>query len=393
MLRTFSKYCLMLVVLHATGISAPAQEAVPTAPVILSAPDFINTLQQREWVSLNANGELEGKVNALNTDGELQSLADVSVALMLDGKEIAKAITDKDGAFAFAGVAPGTYALVAKSENAFSTYALHVLATGASLQTSLTVYAANIGEAKTRELVEANWVPEESAQSYYRNHQEDPLAESRKFNDSHRIRLQNGNLVGRVSRPGWGYSEQDLSGTVAHVLKNGEVVGTSSVKSDGFFTIAGLEPGVYDLFVGGEDGIAVVGFQAVAGTEGVAQKDVEGSVLVSAQTGYSDTLCCEMVQPVDIAPPVMQQEIVMDDPGVIIGEPVMGGGFAAPGGGFGGGMGGGGMGGGGLGGGGGAGIGGAGIGGLLGIAGLAVGVAALGNNDNFDPQNASIVVP
>lgn len=394
MLRTFTKYCLTLVVLHATGVSAPAQEAVSSAPVSVSAPEFINTLQQREWVSLNSEGILEGKVNGLNSAGELVTLADVNVALMLDGKEIAQAVTNKDGGFAFAGVQPGTYALVAKSSSAFSTYALHVLGTGEKLQTPLTVYAANIGEQKTRELVDASWVPEESASpNYYRNHQEDPLAGTRKFNDSHRIRLQNGNLVGRVSRPGWVYSDQDLSGTVAHVLKNGEVVGTAAVKTDGYFTIAGLEPGVYDLFVGGDDGIAVVGFQAVS-AESTAQKSGDGLLLVSAQSGYSDTLCCEMVQPVDVAPPVMQSSVVMSDPGVVVGDPVMGGGFAAPGGGFGapgGGFGGGGLGRAGFGGGGGGGLGGGigGIGGLLGIAGLAVGVAALSNNDNFTPPQAS----
>ena len=391
MLRTFTKYCIMLVVLHATGISAPAQEAVPGAPVSVTAPEFINALQQREWVSLNSEGALQGKVNALNSVGELESLADVSVALMLDGKLVAQATTAKDGAFAFAGIAPGTFALVAKSESAFSTYALHVLASGDNLQSSLTVYAANLGEEKTRQLVDESWVPEDSASpNYYRNHQVDPLAGSRKFNDSHRIRLQNGNLVGRVSRPGWVYSEQDLSGSVAHVLKNGEVVGTAAVKKDGYFTIAGLEPGVYDLFVGGDDGIAVVGFQAVF-SESTAHKAGEGSLLVSAQAGYGDTLCCEMVQPMDISAPVAQG-VVMNDPGVIIGDPVMGGGFAAPGGGGGFGGGRGGFGGGGGGGGGGFG-GGGGIGGLLGIAGLAVGVAALGNNDNFNPPNASLIVP
>jgi uncharacterized membrane protein YgcG len=392
MLRKFTKYCLMLVVLHATGISAPAQETDSNAPTSASAPEFINTLQQRGWVSLKANGVLDGKVNSLNSAGELESLADVAVALMRDGKEVAKATTDKDGAFAFAGVAPGTYALVAKGESAFSAYALHVLAAGANLQTSLSVYAASLGEAKTRELVEANWVPEVStSQDYYRTHQADPLAEARKFNDSHRIRLQNGNLVGRVSRPGWVYADQDLSGTVAHVLKNGEIVGTAAIKTDGFFTIASLEPGVYDLFVGGDDGIAIVGFQAVT-TEATLARDGEGQLLVSAQAGFTDTLSFEMVQPMEVATPMVQQEVVMDDREVIVVDPAMGDGFAVPGGGAGVGGGGGGFGGGG-GGGGGVGGGGGGFGGLLGIAGLAVGVAALADDDNFDPPSATIIVP
>ncbi len=399
MLRTLTKYCLMLVVLHATGISAPAQEAVDTsAPVSVVKPDFINTLQQREWVSLNSEGKLEGKVNALNSAGDLGGLADVAVVLMLEGKQVALATTDNDGAFAFSGVAPGTYALVAKSDSAFSTYALHVLAAGENLQTSLIVYAANFGEAKTRELVEEHWVPSDSASvNYYRNHEADPLAETRKFNDSHRIQLQNGDLVGRVSRPGWAFSDQDLTGTVAQVFKNGEVVGAASVKSDGYFTVAGLQPGVYDLFVGGDDGIAVVGFEAIADDgEATAHRATERSVLVSAQAGCSNTLCCEMVQPCEIAPPVIHEEVVVSEPGCcgeVIGDPIMGGGFASPGG-YGGGYGGGGGGGGGFGGGGGGlGGGGGGIGALLGIAGLATGIAALSNNDDFNPTPATIIVP
>ncbi len=339
MLRTFSKYCLMLVAFHATGISAPAQEAISSAPVSVTAADFINTLQQREWVSLNAKGALEGKVNALNAEGELQSLANVAVSLMLDGKQVAQALTNQDGEFEFAGVAPGTYALVAKSESAFSTYALHVLAAGSNLQTPLTVYAANIGEAKTRELIGDAVVPgEASSPNYYRNHDADPLAENRKFNDSHRIRLQNGNLVGRGSRPGWVYAEQDLSGNVAYVIKNGEVVGSATVHKDGYFTIAGLEPGVYDLVVGGDDGVAVVGFQAVA-SENTAKNATEGSVLVSAQAGYSDTLNFEMVQSVDAAPPIVEEVVIEERE--IGGAPMFGGGFASPGG-MGGGIGGGG---------------------------------------------------
>ncbi len=385
MLRKLTKYCLMLVVLNATGISAPAQEAVQSVPVNGSAPEFINTLQQREWVSLNSAGVLEGKVNGLNSVGELESLAGVSVSLMLNGKQVAQAITNKDGTFAFAGVAPGTYAMVAKSDRAFSTYALHVLKSGANLQTSLSVYAANLGEEKARELVGDAWVPEGSASpNYYRDYQEDPLAGTRKFNDSHRIRLQNGNLVGRISRPGWVYADQDLSGNVAQVLKNGEVVGTAAVKKDGHFTIAGLEPGVYDLFVGGDDGIAVVGFQAITG-EATAQLAPEGSVLVSTQAGSSESLNFEMVQPNEVAGPLVQEVVVGE-------EEIVGGGFA-PGRSFGGGGFGGGRGGFGGGGGGGGGIGGGGIGGLLGIAGLAVGVAALSNNDNFDPPVGTLIVP
>ena len=47
-----------------------AQESILSEPVE-SRLDLINTLQQREWVSLNADGALTGKVNAFGTDSEL----------------------------------------------------------------------------------------------------------------------------------------------------------------------------------------------------------------------------------------------------------------------------------------------------------------------------------
>ncbi len=382
-----------------------AQESVPV-PVAQSAPaDYINTLQQREWVSLNSEGALSGKVNSFDANGDLTGRASATVVLALDGKQVFQTTSDSSGGFTFENVSPGTYALVVKSDDLFSTYALHVLKSGEHLQSTVSVYAAKLAPAQADKLISEVWVPtSENGQNYYRGYEEDPIAETRKFNDSYRVRLQGSQLVGRVSRPGWSFTEQDLSGTVAHVLKDGKVIATASVEKDGYFKVADVEPGHYDLFVGGDDGIAAIGFQAIAAEEKTVSTANDNPLLISAQVEVANTLCCELVQPCDIAPQVsdgviIQDPIVMDpgipmlgDPG--LGGPMMGGGFAGPGGfgggglggGAGGGFGGGGFGGGGLGGGGG-------FGGLLGIAGLAVGVAALSNDDDFTPQVATIMVP
>ena len=290
---------------------------------------------------------------------------------------------------------PGTYALVVKSDDVFSTYALHVLSNSEHLRSTLSIYAATLNPQRADELIAETWVPsEKKSDNYYRSFQEDPIASTRKFNDSHRVRLQGNDLVGRVSRPGWSFAEQDLSGTVAQVLKAGKVVGTAAVGKDGYFKVSNVQPGIYDLFVGGDDGIAVVGFQAVSEADKTVSNESNNPLLVSAQSEVSDCLCCELVQPTDIAPQVITQDPIPMDPVVMdqgipmmgdpsLGGPMMGGGFAGPGGfggpggGFGGGAGGGG------------GIAGGGLGGLLGIAGLAVGVAALSGNDGFTPGVAS----
>ena len=68
---------------------------------------------------------------------------------------------------------------------------------------------------------------------------------------------------------------------------------------DGFFKVTNVKPGVYDLFVGGDDGIAVVGFEAIAMDDKTVANSKENPLLVAAQTEVSNTLCCELVQPSD----------------------------------------------------------------------------------------------
>lgn len=383
------------------GLCGAAQELVPLGEPTEPHIDLINALQQREWVSLNADGALTGKVNAFGADGELTGSSGATVTLALEGKQVSQSTSDSSGGFTFDRVAPGTYALVVKSDEVFSTYALHVLESGEHLNSTLSIYAAKMNPKRADQLIAETWVPTaDNSTNYYRSFQKDPIAETRKFNDSYRVRLQGSDLVGRVSRPGWSFTEQDLSGSVAQVLKNGQVVGTAAVAKDGFFKVANVKPGVYDLFVGGDDGIAVVGFEAIAMDDKTVANSKENPLLVAAQTEVSNTLCCELVQPSDIAPQVITQDPIVMDPGApIIGDPMMvdpgiggpmmGGGFGGPGGfaggsggGFGGGFGGG-----------GGGFGGGGFGGLLGIAGLAVGVAALSEDDNFNPQSATVIVP
>jgi uncharacterized membrane protein YgcG len=373
-----SKTICMLFGLASMAMHVQAQEAIPSTQL----PDLINTLHQREWVSLE-NGAFKGKLNVLDAKGNLQGQAGAAVSLMVDDKVIAHSTTDADGFFTLTNVPTGAYALVTKSDNSFSTFALHVVESGEQLSSSLEIYSTSLSPQRVRELVADHWVPSQSAEPYYRNFPTDPLSTSRKFKDTHQVRLQDGNLVGRVSRPGWFFNEQDLSGTVAHVLKDGLVVASAEVNKNGHFTIKNIEPGVYDLFVAGDDGIAVVGFQAVSGE--LAARDSNGNVLVSAVV--QDVISYELAQP-----SIVTEEVVVDDRLIgppIIGDPSLGGGPMMGGGGFGGG---GGVGGGGVGGGGGGGGGIGGAGGLLGIAGLAIGIAALaGNDDDFNPGDASRV--
>ena len=120
-------------------------------------------------------------------------------------------------------------------------------------------------------------------------------------------------------------------------------------------------------------------FEAIVGDEPVAATSNAGARLVTQQGTAFNSLSVELVFPNDaiVYSPVGDGGYVQYESDDDYGVPVIGGGFAGPGGFAGGGAGGGGFG--GAAGGGGGGIGG--LGGLMGIAGLAIGVTALANDD------------
>lgn len=392
------------------GIGSFVQAQAPEVISVLeeagnSAPDMINLLHQREWVRLDESGKISGKLSILTAKGEAEGRVGAKIVVSRDGKAILETMSDVDGSFVLEGLKPGAYAIQSRGDYTFAAYALHVLPADAKhLSTDLEMYASVISAQKATELINTLMVPadlEASEDVYYREFSTDPLAEKREFNKSHKVALRDGALVGRVSRPGWTYSEQDLTGTMAQIVREGEVIAKTPVSKDGYYRVENLEPGVYDLFVSGDDGFAVLAFEAVQPSEPLAAK-AAGAHLVSTQVGMaSDCLCCEMIyQPevtacnsCEIAQAPVINECDTCAAGLVDAAPVMGGGFAGPGG-FGGGFGGGAGGGfGGGAGGGGFGGGAGGLGGLLGVAGLAVGITALSNDDGFNANQASLIAP
>jgi hypothetical protein len=371
---------LALIALLSVGLpagSAISQESVSlltAETAIENVPDFINHLHQRQWVRLDDSGTISGRVAVLSADGQPEGRIGAQVLVSRDGQLLYETESGVDGTFELKGLQPGTYALQSRSEYTFAAFALHVLPSSAqSLSSSLDVYAAVIPADRIDNLVTELSVPGElndGGSLYYRSFSKDPLATRRQFNNSPQVALQNDVLVGRVSRPGWTFSEQDLSGTIAQVIKDGEVFARAAVGADGFFRVSNMAPGVYDLLVVGDDGFAVLAFEAVP-AQGLVGTPSGSARFVSTQAGMvSDTLCCEMIQTPELSAfsggLAGTQGMPME-----MGTPVVGGGFAGPGG-FGGGGAGGGGGFGGIGG----------LGGLLGIAGLVAGIIALSDDDS-----------
>lgn len=359
---------------------------------------LINSLYQREWVRQDANGGISGRVVLIERSGNTVGSMDNKVVLAKDGVIAYEAKTQNDGTFEFSNVAPGAYALQASGDYTLAAFALHVLPASAEhLASSIDVFATTVGS-KVREILAGNIIPadlEVGADDYYRSHSQDPIADERTFNRDHRVLLQNGDLIGRVSRPGWTFAEQDLSGSVAQVVRSGQVVAQAMVTRDGNYRIEGLEPGIYDMVISGSDGFAAFRFQAVSDLE--PQENLASAssqaMLVSARlvnTVAADSLNSELIHqsdvyaspmPVDAGIVGLDGDCGMLESGCGTGvAPCCGGGFAG-GGGFGGGGGGGGFG------------GGFGGGGLLGLGGLAGGIVALATSGGGTPPPPTPVAP
>lgn len=350
---------------------------------------YLNSSQVNQWVSLNASKSITGKLVAFGEEGEILPRSAVEVSLVLSGKTVSRATTGSEGTFQFSNIAPGTYNFVAKSEYSFATFGIHVLPVGSGSPSSFEACASTVSSASVRQLLRDSWVPKESDAPVV--FEKDPLAGKRIISSSPKVLLQNGDLLGQVSLPGIAISEQDLTGNVAHIFKGGQSIFAAPVGRDGKFRIIGLEAGVYDLAVVGEDGTAVIGFEAV-GAKPIARHSSIGKTHFVSRQEMANVLSVELAAPseFDLGPEEVPAEL--QEPGSLNGgfAPFMGGGFSTPGIAGGSGLGGGGL------GGGGGGIGGGGlggIGGLLGIAGLAVGVAALSDEDDFNPLQASPISP
>jgi uncharacterized membrane protein YgcG len=329
-----------------------------------SVPSLINQLHQREWVRLEADGRVHGRVVVIEASDRIAGRIDNKVLLSKEGKIVYETKTGTDGVFEIKGVAPGTYALQTVGDYTFAAFAIHIMPADANhLGSSLDVYASTIGD-KARQLIAKATVPSDleiGEDVYYRSYAKDPIANERRFSKNHQVTLQDGHLVGRVSRPGWSFAEQDLSDSVVRILKSGKIVAQTEVDKDGNYKVEKLEPGIYDLLVAGGDGFAAFMFEAVnpvKDPEAQASLKSDAGRLVSTNLVASDCLGCELIHQPEMsccAPPPMATEVVAD-----CGCAPMTGGGCCGGGGFGGGFGGG-----------GAGGGGGGAGGIAGLAGIA----------------------
>ena len=251
---------LMLVALPfvATAAASAHQWISSTSPI--SAPEAITSSRisadRVHNIALNRSGGIEGRITTLkNADGK--GLADLKVYFVRNGEIAQETVTDSTGTFRIDNVAEGAYSFVATGEGGFAAYGVNVVAhNGNSQVNAMEAAAVSPRFSVVKEILENN-LPQQIASEI--------LEGSSNITDelvgANRIQLQDGNLVGSIV-PLFGEIAA-VEGTNVHIIQNDKQVAQVQADVNGAFSVANLEPGVYDFVAAGPTGIAAVSFQAV----------------------------------------------------------------------------------------------------------------------------------
>ncbi len=105
----------------------PAGSPSVAVSAVAPAANFIDSLYVNQWLGLDAEGAISGKLIGLSETGEAQARPAVEVALVNNGQLVASTLSEADGSFKFTRLTPGTYTFIAKSDFTFATLGLNVM--------------------------------------------------------------------------------------------------------------------------------------------------------------------------------------------------------------------------------------------------------------------------
>lgn len=257
---------LMLVALPFVATAAASAHQWMSSATPIAAPEAVTaqniSADRIHNITLNSNGGIEGRITTLkNAEGE--GLSDLKVYFVRNGKIVKETITDSSGTFQVENVAEGAYSFVATGQSGFAAYGVNVVANdGSGKVNAMEAAAVSPRFDVVKDILENN-LPQQIAAEI--------LEGSTNITDqlvgSNRIKLQNGNLVGNIV-PLFG-DIAEVEGTHVHIIQNDTQVARVQADVNGDFSVADLEPGVYDFVAAGPTGIAAVSFQAI---------DVEGEI-------------------------------------------------------------------------------------------------------------------
>lgn len=242
----------------ASQVSLPAALEAVTAAVTLSSQG--NELTQNQWVRMTAEGAIRGSVVSISNQTHVAQQK-VRVLLVQSGQSVGEELTDVDGDFLIEGVEAGAYSLVVQAPNQLAVYALTVLDsdTGKHLPERIEIRTIDPASPRIAELIRGNTLPtsfdSESVEM-------DPIAAKRMFADTCEVAIDSkGGVSGRLSRAN---AQVDLSKTLVYLTRDGREVLRTRAASNGQYRFEGVVPGTYGLVASGPEGIAALGFCAVA---------------------------------------------------------------------------------------------------------------------------------
>jgi methionine-rich copper-binding protein CopC len=262
---------LMLIALPFVATAAASAHQWISSATPIEAPEALASAKVQadrlHNITLNSNGGVEGRITTLkNSDSE--GLSDLKVYFVRNGKIAKQAKTDSDGTFRIDNVTEGAYSFVATGKNGFAAYGVNVVAnSGSDKVNAMEAAAVSPRFSLVKDILENN-LPKQIASEIL----EGSSNITNDFVGANRIKLQNGNLLGNIV-PLFG-DIAAVEGTYVHIVQNDEQVARVQTDANGDFSVADLEPGVYDFVAAGPTGIAAVSFQAID-AEGFAESVVD----------------------------------------------------------------------------------------------------------------------
>ncbi|MFN7733944.1 MAG: hypothetical protein ACK5OB_18750 [Pirellula sp.] len=242
----------------ATAVSVPLSPESVVADVARSVQG--NELNQNQWIRMTAEGSIRGSVVSV-ANGLHSPLNKVSVKLVRDGATLAEDATDIDGDFMIEKVDAGVYGLVIQAPNQLALLSLTVLdsESGSHLPERIQVRTIEPASPRIAELIRSNTVPQTTEAAVVVS---DPIAADRAFLNTCEIAIDaQGGISGRLSLPN---AKVDLSKTLVYLTREGREVLRTRALANGQYRFEGVVPGHYGLVASGPEGIAAIGFCAIA---------------------------------------------------------------------------------------------------------------------------------
>ena len=259
---------LMLIALPfiATAAASAHQWISSSAPI--EAPQQVServSADRIHQITLNSTGGIEGRITTLTTE-DSEGLADLKVYFVRNGDVVKQALTDASGTFRIDNMSEGAYSFVATGKSGFAAYGVNVVANdGVSTVNAMEAAAVSPRFSAVKDILRNN-LPEQVAAEILAG-DSNITAE---LVGANRIQLQDGNLVGSIV-PLFG-EISNVEGTQVHIISGDKQIAQVQADANGAFSVADLEPGVYDFVAAGPTGIAAVSFQAI---------DSEGEIAAS----------------------------------------------------------------------------------------------------------------